>query len=236
MASFRAPQPAVPAASTSSLSTGHSQTNIANTFDIEPALKHTQLHQIGIGLLRASKNKIPKDPSFHEAFARDMERIFDPTRLNPDDQTGNGLSQMNLDDEFWSDPAQWHPDDQIGEGLTERRSHNHEGLTQDILMNEDQNEQPVIGWNAKAGAFSGLGVSWDMLVSGPREAADVGTKPARRNKNAEASTSASSSPLRCVQEQGVSKAPSKARTAERPIFGTGSDNPAHRYIFDATCD
>ncbi|KAG8864973.1 hypothetical protein FRC20_010019 [Serendipita sp. 405] len=166
---------------------------------------------------------------------------------------------MNLDDEFWSDPAQWHPDDQIGEGLTERRSHNHEGLTQDILMNEDQNEQPVIGWNAKAGAFSGLGVSWDMLVSGPREAADVGTKPARRNKNvgtplpslpkgarllamcislthpqAEASTSASSSPLRCVQEQGVSKAPSKARTAERPIFGTGSDNPAHRYICE-TC-
>ncbi|KAG8768681.1 hypothetical protein FRC15_005023 [Serendipita sp. 397] len=58
----------------------------------------------------------------------------------------------------------------------------------------------------------------------------VGTQPVQQTYNAEASTSASSSQFQFVQESGVSKAPSTARSAKRSVFGKGSNKPTDTFF------
>ncbi|KAG8829731.1 hypothetical protein FRC18_009082, partial [Serendipita sp. 400] len=58
----------------------------------------------------------------------------------------------------------------------------------------------------------------------------VGTQPVQQTYNAEASTSASSSQFQFVQESGVSKAPSTARSAKRSVLGKGSNKPTDTFF------
>ncbi|KAG9021372.1 hypothetical protein FS842_006632, partial [Serendipita sp. 407] len=58
----------------------------------------------------------------------------------------------------------------------------------------------------------------------------VGTQPIQQTYNAEASTSASSSQFQFVQESGVSKAPSTARSAKRSVLGKGSNKPTDTFF------
>ncbi|KAG8826546.1 hypothetical protein FRC18_010054 [Serendipita sp. 400] len=126
-----------------------------------------------------------------------------------------GPAQSDLDDQLGNDPAEPHPGDQVGDGPTEPHSHEHEG---DTLMDDSRNH--VVRWDSHM-AFGGTSLDWGFPALG----GDAEKQPIQQTNNVGASTSASS---------GVSKAPPKARTAGRSIFGGGSDNPAHRYICE-TC-